>query len=578
MGYGGLSGMLAAFITNPFGGALLGLESAQGGVTGVSLYFWALFPSLLASAVATVVFVLLSGTFFETLYSFPKYTPRLVDMFYAAPLALIGGLVGVLFMLSLRGLQRLFQPMKERLVLRGLIGGLGMGIIGALLPLTLFSGEAETSDLILYAAQIGVVMLILLGLAKLLATSLLLATGWKGGYIFPIMFASVALGMAVNLLFPSIPVAVTVAATMAGALVAALKAPLFAALFTMILVQKETAAVIAVAVVVSALLTALLALRSARRAASKPESHRRQGNKEYTGCDMKNTTLPSNGIARFIPGLALFKGVNPALLRTEFVVAITVFAVLVPSAMAFGDLAGVTPVAGLYVALGAMVMYALFGSSKQVITGPEATSAILTATAVAPLAGGDPVRYAALAALTAILVGVIALVARLARLGFITDFLSKPILVGYIFGATLIVIGSQLGKMFGIKLESDQFFRQVAELISRLDEAHLLTVALGIAFMAALFIMRRVSRALPGPLIIVVIAIILSAVFDLQAKGVAIVGPVPAGLPSLAIPAVSFSRYPYPAARCPCPHDPHLRRRSPDGTRLRGEARPKDRR
>ena len=255
---------------------------------------------------------------------------------------------------------------------------------------------------------------------------------------------------------------------------------------------------------------------------------------------MKNTTLPSNGLARFIPGLALFKGVNPTLLRTEFVVAITVFAVLVPSAMAFGDLAGVTPVAGLYVALGAMVMYALFGSSKQVITGPEATSAILTATAVAPLAGGDPVRYAALAALTAILVGVIALVARLARLGFITDFLSKPILVGYIFGATLIVIGSQLGKMFGIKLESDQFFRQVAELISRLDEAHLLTVALGIAFMAALFIMRRVSRALPGPLIIVVIAIILSAVFDLQAKGVAIVGPVPAGLPSLAIPAVTF--------------------------------------
>ena len=177
---------------------------------------------------------------------------------------------------------------------------------------------------------------------------------------------------------------------------------------------------------------------------------------------MKNPTPPSNGIARFIPGLALFKGLNPALLRTEFVVAITVFAVLVPSAMAFGDLAGVTPVAGLYVALGAMVMYALFGTSKQVIMGPEATSAIMTAAAVAPLAGGDPVRYAALAAMTAILVGVMALLARVARLGFITDFLSKPILVGYIFGATLIVIGSQLGKMFGIKLESDQFFRQVA--------------------------------------------------------------------------------------------------------------------
>jgi sulfate permease, SulP family len=255
---------------------------------------------------------------------------------------------------------------------------------------------------------------------------------------------------------------------------------------------------------------------------------------------VNNPPPPTTGIARFIPGLALFKGVNPALLRTEFVVAITVFAVLVPSAMAYGDLAGVTPVAGLYVALGAMLMYALFGTSKQVITGPEATAAIMTAAAVAPLAGGDPVRYAALAAATAILVGVLALLARVVRLGFITDFLSKPILVGYILGATLIVIGSQLGKMFGISLESDKFFQQVAELISRLDESHLLTVAIGVVCMAALLIMRRVNRKLPGPLIVVVVAIIASAVFDLQAKGVAVVGAVPAGLPSLTIPAVSL--------------------------------------
>jgi len=254
---------------------------------------------------------------------------------------------------------------------------------------------------------------------------------------------------------------------------------------------------------------------------------------------LKTQPDSSNGVARFIPGLALFKAAKPALLRSELVVAVTVFAVLVPSAMAFGDLAGVTPVAGMYVALGAMVMYALFGSSKQVIMGPEATSAIMTAAAVAPLAGGDPARYAALAALTAILVGVLSLLARAARLGFITDFLSKPILVGYLFGTTLIVIGSQLGKMFGIKLDSDQFFRQIAELISRLDEAHLLTVAIGVVCMAALFITRRVNRALPGPLFVVVVAIILSAVFDLQLKGVAIVGAVPAGLPQLAIPAVS---------------------------------------
>jgi SulP family sulfate permease len=254
---------------------------------------------------------------------------------------------------------------------------------------------------------------------------------------------------------------------------------------------------------------------------------------------MDNPASPPKGIRKFIPGLALFKPENTGLFRTEFVVAITVFAVLVPSAMAFGDLAGVTPVAGLYVAIGAMVMYALFGSSRQVIMGPEATSAIMTAAAVAPLAGGDPVRYAALAATTAILVGVFSLLARVAKLGFITDFLSKPILVGYIFGATLIVIGSQLGKMFGIKLESDKFFQQVIELLYRLDEAHRLTVIIGIICMAALFIMRRISRKIPGPLIVVVTAIIASAYFDFQSLGVAVVGPVQAGLPRITVPAVN---------------------------------------
>jgi SulP family sulfate permease len=254
---------------------------------------------------------------------------------------------------------------------------------------------------------------------------------------------------------------------------------------------------------------------------------------------MQSPPPTSTGIARLIPGLALIKGFNPALLRTELIVAVTVFAVLVPSAMAFGDLAGVTPVAGLYIALGAMVLYALFGSSKQVIMGPEATAAIMTATAVAPLAGGDAARYAALAALLALLVGAVALLARVAKLGFITDLLSKPVLVGYIFGATLIVIGSQLGKMFGITLESDKFFQQVIELITRLDETHMLTFVIGAVSMVVLLIIRRVNRKLPGPLVVVVGAIILSALLSWEAMGVKVVGPVPAGLPQITVPAVT---------------------------------------
>jgi H+/Cl- antiporter ClcA len=269
LGFGGLGSMLAAFITNPFGGALLSLESSQGGMSGKQTYIWGLFPSLLGSSVATVVFVSLTGSFFSQLYSFPAYTPRLVDLLIAVPLALIGGTAGLIFTLLFKALRKLMLPMKNHLVLRGLIGGLGMGIIGALLPLTLFSGEEQTVELVKEAATLGFGLLILLAAAKLLATSLLLATGWKGGYIFPIMFAGIALGMAAKLIFPGVPTAVTVAAVLAGVLVAVLRAPLFAALFTLALVDAQTAPVVAVAILTGSLMTAYLTHREARQASVK---------------------------------------------------------------------------------------------------------------------------------------------------------------------------------------------------------------------------------------------------------------------------------------------------------------------
>jgi H+/Cl- antiporter ClcA len=269
MGYSGFSGMLAAFITSPFSGALLTLESAQGGASAGGAYLWGFVPSLLASATATVVFVGLTGRFFETLYAFPNYIPHLIDLAWAIPFGLAGALVGVCFMLGLKWLRQLMQPLKRRLVWRGLIGGLGMGIIGALLPLTRFSGEAETLDLIAQATQLGFLMLVVLAVAKLFATALLLATGWKGGYIFPVMFAGIAIGMAGKVLFPGVPTAVPVAAVLAGALAAAFRAPLFAALFTLIMVQAETAPVVAVAVLIGFVLSVLLGQRAARAAAAK---------------------------------------------------------------------------------------------------------------------------------------------------------------------------------------------------------------------------------------------------------------------------------------------------------------------
>jgi H+/Cl- antiporter ClcA len=131
-----------------------------------------------------------------------------------------------------------------------------------LLPLILFSGEEQTTVLIEQAAQIGAATLIVLAVVKLLITSLLLVTGWKGGYIFPTMFAGVALGMAANLIFPDIPLAVAVSATMAGAMVTTMKAPIFSAMMVVTLVQLETSPVVAIAVIVGLLATARLSMTS----------------------------------------------------------------------------------------------------------------------------------------------------------------------------------------------------------------------------------------------------------------------------------------------------------------------------
>jgi H+/Cl- antiporter ClcA len=278
LGFSGISGMLGSFITSPFSGAILAVESARGSVS----YVWALFPSLVASAVATVVFVLLSGSFFGNLVVFPDFTPHLTDLVLAVPLGLIGAAAGAVFIVVFARLRKIMEPLRKHVILRGLIGGLGMGIAGALLPLTLFSGEYETLEVIDTAAEIGVVMLIVLAVVKLFVTSLLLATGWKGGYIFPTMFAGVALGMALHLIFPSIPVAVAVAATMSGAMVATMKAPLFTALFVAILVQREAYPVIAIAVIVGLLATMKLSM-TPRPAADAGQTEGEEQEQIYPG-------------------------------------------------------------------------------------------------------------------------------------------------------------------------------------------------------------------------------------------------------------------------------------------------------
>jgi high affinity sulfate transporter 1 len=207
--------------------------------------------------------------------------------------------------------------------------------------------------------------------------------------------------------------------------------------------------------------------------------------------------------------------------------------------MAYGQLSGLPPVTGLYASLLPLVAYALFGSSRQLIIGPDASSTALMAAAVAPLAAGNMERALDLAALLAVLVGAIALLGALLRLGFIASFLSKPILVGYMNGLALIVIAAQLGKTFGISIQSGAFLGQVLEAMTKVGAINWPTAAIGVGVFSIILLLRRFAPRLPAALIAVALATVVVAVFHLEDVGVTTLGAVPAGLPSLHIPRAS---------------------------------------
>lgn len=216
----------------------------------------------------------------------------------------------------------------------------------------------------------------------------------------------------------------------------------------------------------------------------------------------------------------------------------TVAAYLIPQCMAYGELAGVQPVAGLWAILLPLVIYALLGSSPQLSVGPESTTAVMTAAAIAPLAASDASSYASLSALLALLVGLVCLVGYFARLGFLADLLSKPILVGYMAGIAAIMIAGQLGKISGLSIAADQFFPQVLEFLTQLDRIHWPTGILTGVVLIFLFLVRRFFPSLPGPLLAVLLATVSMKLFHLDRLGIAVVGEIPAGLPTLSLPRI----------------------------------------
>lgn len=247
------------------------------------------------------------------------------------------------------------------------------------------------------------------------------------------------------------------------------------------------------------------------------------------------------GLTRVAPGLAWMRAYDRAWLRSDLIAGVTVAAVIVPVAMAYGQLAGLPPVTGIYASMLPLVAYALFGSSRSLILGPDAASAALVAAAVIPLAHANADRYVALAALLAILTGALCLVAGMARLGFVASFLSKPILVGYMNGLALTVIVSQLPTVLGIPVNGSGFFTELGQTIAGLGRTHLLTLVIGAGVIAIVWLLRRYAPRAPGPLLAVAAATIAVIVWHLDRNGVSVIGSITPGLPALALPEVTLT-------------------------------------
>ncbi|MGW2380075.1 SulP family inorganic anion transporter [Streptomyces sp. NPDC001658] len=243
------------------------------------------------------------------------------------------------------------------------------------------------------------------------------------------------------------------------------------------------------------------------------------------------------GWRRLTPGIATLAGYERSWLRGDLLAGATVAAYLVPQVMAYAVVAGLPPVVGLWAILPALVLYAVLGSSRLLSVGPESTTALMTATVVGPLAAGDPGRYAVLASALAITVGLLCVVAWAARLGFVADLLSRPVLVGYLAGVACIMIVDQLPKLTGVRTTGSAFFPQLWSFVRHLPQAHPATVLFAVAAVGFVFALPYFFRAVPAPLLLVVLGTAAVAVLDLDDRyGIKVIGEVPSGLPRFALP------------------------------------------
>ena len=227
--------------------------------------------------------------------------------------------------------------------------------------------------------------------------------------------------------------------------------------------------------------------------------------------------------------------------RRDIVAGVTVAALALPAAMAYAEVAGVSPVNGLYALLLPVVAYVLLGSSRQLIVGPEGSISTLVGAAVLPLAVAGSAKASGLAAVLAVMVAVCFAAAWALRLGWISDYFSRPVLIGYIHGIAIVLVIGQLGKLTDVSVSARKPLPELWEVLRELDTASGVTLLVAGVSLATLFAFRFAAPRLPGALIVVVLGIAVSWAVDLSSHGVAIVGAIPSGLPHFNVPSVGLA-------------------------------------
>src|SRR5215212_11441145 len=247
---------------------------------------------------------------------------------------------------------------------------------------------------------------------------------------------------------------------------------------------------------------------------------------------------PDGQLAALLPPLNWLPQYEPAWLSADAIAGLTLAAYAIPVSLAYASLARVPPHYGIYCYLVGGIGYALFGTSRQLAVGPTSAISMLVGTTVAGMAGGDALRWAAIASLTALVVALIGAIAWLLQLSGLVNFISGTILTGFKAGAALTIALTQLPKLFGVPGGGDHFFERLWILGSQLDQTNVLVLSFGLTALAMLLLGDKLFPGRPIALFVVALAIVAMSLTDLAQRGVSIVGLIPSGLPELAWPSL----------------------------------------